>query len=274
MGAGFSSQRTENGKVVEVEPESHAFYRAKLILNKVIEKSGAKNYKLFIGDDKSKHFRYSIAKTLPYKGNRDSSKRPILEPAIRDYLRTKQNAIVVKGIEVDDALGISQTKDTIICSTDKDLDQIPGMHFDPDWGRERNFNGCKAILKNYKPSAIYEITDPGFVELAKRDSGKPVLIGGGQLWFCAQMLMGDIVDNIPGLPYNLKSCYKDVRAYKALKDCTTYKEALQKVWKLYQEKLTKYAVDTNINSRFEEIAQLVYIRRAKKETIYPRSWLR
>ena len=273
MGAGYASQRTENGVIVEVDPPELACRKAKLILQTIQSKAFATSSKVFVGDVNSKHFRYAIAKTLPYKGNRDSSRRPQLEGLIRDYLINYHRAIVVKGVEVDDALGISQTKDTIICSSDKDLDQIPGLHLDTDYGKERSFGKIKFIMKDYKDAAIYEITDPGFLDLKEKKTGRKVLIGGGQLWFCAQMLMGDKIDNIPGLPFDAKSNYKDVRAYQALKDCLVYKDAIKKVWELYQEKLTKYQPDAIVKDRMLEIARLCWIKRAKKETIFPGGWL-
>ena len=49
---------------------------------------------------------------------------------LRKWAVSETNAEVAdEGLEADDMLGIYQTDDTIICSLDKDLLQIPGHHF-------------------------------------------------------------------------------------------------------------------------------------------------
>jgi hypothetical protein len=284
MGAGFGAQTMEKGKLISVDPIQVALYKAKRIIHTIKSKIKADEYKIYIGDPTVKHFRYKIAKTLGYKANRKDVVRPVHEQAIRDYLIQYHGAIVVSGIEVDDALGIEQIRSdtSIICSNDKDLDMIPGWHFDIDYGIVRELNGKKYTMKDYKKSNVYFIADPGFLSLrTKLVDGEPVpkgkkkLVGAGQLWFCAQLLMGDTVDNIPGAPYNDKCRFGDVRVYNTLKDCKTYEEGIKKVWDIYKTNLAKYEglTDEQILDRIKEVAQLLWIKRAEKEKIFPREWL-
>ena len=75
-------------------------------------------------------------------------------------------AILCEGYEADDALGIEATKDknTVICSLDKDLLQIPGKHY----------NWVKKEFKTITPD-------------------------NGLLAFYTQTLVGDTSDNITGV---------------------------------------------------------------------------
>ena len=130
-----------------------------------IEKvTGHTDSRLFIGGEGN--YRNDI---LPdYKANRIGRPKPHHHKAIRDYLINNWDAFVVNGEEVDDMLGYEQTQDTIICSADKDLDCIPGMHY--NWSPSRIKNG------------VYNVTE---IEANR--------------FFYTQCLTGDSTDNIPGL---------------------------------------------------------------------------
>ena len=288
MGAGFGSEKSIKGKLIHVDPLPFALYKAKLTINKIKRAVDANEYVIFIGDSGHKHFRYKVAKTLPYKGNRKDVKRPEHEAAIREYLVRYHSAKIVRGVEVDDALGIEQWKylvksaktgellrgTSIICSNDKDLDMIPGWHYDIDYGIERRSGDRTYIMKSYKKSQIYFIKDPGFLALRKNNrNNKNVLIGGGQLWFCAQLLMGDKTDNIPSCPKDAKNGFGLVSTFEVLKDCKTFQEGVGICWGLYKENL-KEDPPESIKNRFLEVARLVWIKRKiKKDIIFPIEWL-
>jgi isopentenyl phosphate kinase len=79
------------------------------------------------------NFRHAAATSREYKGNRKQLK-PFYYYYLKKYLQAQWNAIIVDGMEADDALCIEQTKrlahrDTIICSRDKDLKQCPVYHY-------------------------------------------------------------------------------------------------------------------------------------------------
>ena len=110
------------------------------------------------------NFRFEIATILPYKGNRDDSVRPFYYDEIRQLLVDAYGAKMSEGMEADDCLGLASKSGTIILSVDKDLDQIPGWHY--NWERDKK----------------YFITE---------QEGAKV--------FYKQMLTGDMTDNILGL---------------------------------------------------------------------------
>lgn len=114
------------------------------------------------------HFRYDIATIKPYKGNRDTSHKPKYYKEIKDYLVDKWSAIPVTRIETDDAIGIEQWRRTdkysVIVSIDKDMDCIPGWHY------------------NWKRGELYYQS-----------------LNEANLFHFYQMMTGDTVDNIQGI---------------------------------------------------------------------------
>jgi 5'-3' exonuclease len=145
--------------------------RTDLFINTILEETGATHFRLFLSDSKDNNFRYGVCPN--YKANRTQPK-PKWYEEIKEYLITEHGATIAYGMEADDALGINQSENTILCSIDKDLDQIPGKHY--KWAIWRNGE----IIK---PSELYEVTEYN---------------GRSFLW--QQMLIGDTADNIKGIP--------------------------------------------------------------------------
>lgn len=138
--------------------------------------------------DYKPNFRIEVAKLRPYKEGRKTEK-PLHYNNIRAYLIGVYNAFVAIGCEADDELAIEQTKrptETIICTRDKDLRQVEGWHYGWESGHQGEFT----------PHRYSEL---GSLEL-DRSGSSPKLRGGGFLFFGAQLLTGDIVDTVPGLP--------------------------------------------------------------------------
>jgi hypothetical protein len=131
----------------------------------LIDRTHSTSSTLYLTSDDKSNFRFKIATILPYKGNRKMDK-PFWYDTIRKYLVSEYGAITVFGQEADDELGIQQTAGTFIVSVDKDLDLIPGLHYNE--------------LKPEK--SVYEITEVD----AQRN-------------FFSQLLCGDSTDNILGL---------------------------------------------------------------------------
>jgi hypothetical protein len=144
------------------------------------------------------NFRYDIAKTVPYKGNRKDTAKPPYYQELRDHMVKRLGAVVVEGQEADDEVAIRMSKEPntyTLVGVDKDLLQIPGWHFNPAKDLERYVNEFEA----YKS-------------------------------FCLQLLTGDRTDNIPGL-----QGVGPKKAEKALKDSKTKQELLDTAWEKYQE---------------------------------------
>jgi 5'-3' exonuclease len=144
---------------------AYALGNVKSVLHEVMSKYG-KSYRAFLTG--SGNFREAEATLLPYKGNRDPSHKPKYYREIKDYLIDVWGAEVINGREADDALGCEQwkhrDKSTIIVTIDKDLDQIPGWHY------------------NFSKDILYDVS--------YHDANR---------FFFRQMLEGDRVDNIPGI---------------------------------------------------------------------------
>ena len=83
---------------------------------------------LFFSD--SVNFRKSIQPA--YKGHRNR-KKPCGYKRVINRLKTEYEVVIMPTLEADDALGIYATQNSgkcCICSTDKDMRQIPGRLFD------------------------------------------------------------------------------------------------------------------------------------------------
>jgi len=115
------------------------------------------------------NFRYKVA--ADYKGNRKDN----LEPEVKDRLEmlynySKDFCVESDNAEADDYCGIAfklaqeESKSSIVCHIDKDLDALPGWHY------------------NFRKKEFYEVTpEAGYGFLMK------------------QILMGDATDNIQGI---------------------------------------------------------------------------
>ena len=143
------------------------------------------------------NFRYQIATTVPYKGNRVDKPKPKHLAFLRNYLVKEWGATISDGQEADDAIAIEATRlgdDCVIVSLDKDLDQICGWHY--------NF---------VKHLGYYIPPDEGLVKLY------------------TQMLTGDAADNIKGL-----FRVGPVKAAKIIGDTTDELELYNKVLEAYE----------------------------------------
>ena len=119
------------------EPESHAIQTTEFQINSIIRACKDRyddvgRIRLVLTEGKS--FRDSIATVRPYKGNIDPTHKPAHYVLIRNFLRDAYGAEMASGIEADDAVSIEARKDDgerhVVATIDKDLDQIPGVHYD------------------------------------------------------------------------------------------------------------------------------------------------
>lgn len=186
------------------ESEKIAVSRCADFMEELVMKPWVGDYKGFLTG--SGNFRYDIAKTQPYKGNRKAEK-PKHYDLLREYLVKAWGCEVIEGQEADDAIGIKayemEDKESfVIMSIDKDLDMIEGWHY--------NF------IKDNK----YYVTEMS------------ALIN-----FYRQILTGDKVDSIPGL-----KGIGPKKAEKILADCKTEQDMYTAVLKAYDNNL-KYFLE-------------------------------
>jgi len=168
----------------------------------------------------SGNFRKDLATIKVYKGQRPP--KPEHLPATRDQLVQQWGAEIVEGQEADDAIGIKATDlkgDCTIVSIDKDLLMIPGTH--------------------------YNFVKKEWTEVSQEK---------GDYFFYKQLLTGDQVDNIQGVPG-----IGPKKAEKAYEGCTTVQE-------MYQKALEMYKGDANA---LLENARLLWLRRYEGEMWEP-----
>ena len=156
------------------------------------------------------NFRDAVATVKPYKGTRKSAK-PFHYSNITAYIMSEWDFVLANGVEADDLMAMRQTEETIICSRDKDLRQVPGWHYSWRCGKQ-------------EPIGPIEFNKKGFIE--SRD-GK--IFGGGEMFFLFQLLMGDAVDNIPGCPK-----IGPAKAFKILEGCETREQCYTAVREAYR----------------------------------------
>jgi hypothetical protein len=167
------NQGAELVKVEQVvEPVENAIYNAKSIITSALKPLGANEEDLVVVLSGPTNFRNGIAVTKPYKGNRDASHKPVHGPEILAYIKKRFKCVESVDEEADDVLGYlhydrweADSYGTVICTIDKDLDMIPGLHY------------------NFRDESMY------YVDPLEADRN-----------FWKQMLTGDTVDNIPGVP--------------------------------------------------------------------------
>ena len=170
------------------DAQDFAYARTEDLVDQILVNTEATEYNLYLtGKD---NFRYTIYPE--YKAHRPKEK-PVWLEAIRQYLIATFNAEVIDGMEADDALGLNQTEDSVICSIDKDLLMIPGKHY------------------NFVKDEFYDVTE-----------------FEGLKHFYKQCLMGDRSDNIKGIE---KIGTK--KADKLLAECETEKHLFDAVRNAY-----------------------------------------
>lgn len=141
------------GFASENQSEAQNCINAELVIQDILNATGADSYKVYLSDSLENNFRYHIDNN--YKANRKNSPKPRHYDSLRLFLQHEFKAEYTRGQEADDALGISQCSKgmegkTIIASIDKDLLQIPGLHYNMVSGETREVTYDEGIRHFYK----------------------------------------------------------------------------------------------------------------------------
>jgi hypothetical protein len=179
----------------EVQPVEFALQAAKTTLEALIERFHPSDCKIYLTGPGN--FRELVARTKPYKGNRLEAK-PKHFNAVGEYLRTQWGAESVRGIEADDAIGIALTRakeQSIAVSTDKDLCQVPGWHY------------------NWVATDLFSVS-PREADFA----------------LYTQILAGDATDNVPGL-----EGIGETKARGILEGAKSSRDLLDRTWAAYHD---------------------------------------
>jgi len=188
------------GFTTENEDWGIAKWRINEMIDNILHVVTAESYSIYLSDSTENGFR---KKFYPeYKANRKQPKPKHYE-GLKYYLITEEDARITPEQEADDELGIQQTLwnqnmetiQSVICTIDKDLLQIPGNHY--------NF------VKNEK-------------RFVSPDEGLRS--------FYTQLLVGDVSDNIRGV-----QGIGPKKAEKALHDCKVAEEYFEVSAGLYEK---------------------------------------
>lgn len=164
------------------------------------------------------NFRIDLSKTKVYKGNRTDEK-PFHYQNLKNYLELNYETYTVDSLEADDLMAMNQTDSTIIVTVDKDLRQVNGWHYSPEG---HNFG-------SFGPA--YVTDDNSYIAWKNEEKKAKGCTGTGWKFFYYQLLVGDSVDNIPGLPGAGPAA-----AYNALVDVDNIEDAYIVVRDMYRDK--------------------------------------
>ena len=185
------------------------------------------------------NFRHNVATIRPYKGNRGNA-RPFWYAKLREYMVERHGAIVVDEYEADDAIAMVQWQTaytveptSIICTIDKDLKMVPGLHY------------------HTKDKEAWYQSPQGALEC-----------------FYRQLLTGDATDNIPGLYRVGKS-----RAAVLLPSGLSERDMYERVLAEYATNMAKYPEHhlphTDPAECLAENARLLWMLRHPDDKWYP-----
>lgn len=209
--------------------------------------------------ESNKGKRAELAVLAEYQSTRRGDKPRYLH-VIRDYMGDL-NTGVLKGelhyhAEADDgmaaaqyaAIGRGEYDKSIIVTRDKDLRMVPGLHL--DWGT--------GMITGLPEDETF-----GYIEY---DKAKSKVVGYGTKFFWAQMLMGDTVDTILGLPEIApEHCvkYLPTQAYLKAKD---KEKALAKVKPKKCGAKAAYDLLDGIDNDYDARALIVELYKANEYT--------
>lgn len=179
-------------RVVNIDGDGLAYYCAgnddtdpgtarQTLIDKIdsaIRAASAERARLLVtGQASHKGHRYAIARAKPYQGGRANKSKPKNWAYLRSVLEggtLPHETIITDTQEADDLFHQLRDDNTVTMSHDKDMRMLPGWHM--SW--------VEHIMIN--------VADEFSVIYGEKQYGHG--------WFWQQMLMGDSVDNIPGLP--------------------------------------------------------------------------
>jgi len=211
--------------------------------------------------------RNEIATVKPYQEQRSGKNEDIkvrarlLRCLLANYKTDTITPVPNLYTEADDTLTAYQLQDienSVIMSGDKDLWMVDGLHCDQKDGR------------------MYRVEGYGKTDYREVGNVKPKLVGEGTSWFWHQMLMGDTVDNIPGLPkLSGRLCNEylplkkhnpnrkalpcgEAKAVAILKDVDSNRFALRRVYDAYHD---YYGTVESTKEMLIEQAFLLWMRR-------------
>src|SRR5687767_1122099 len=123
-----------DGQSVYVGDVNGARAEAASFIDSLMVRTKADSYVLAFGDPSHKYFRNDL--WAGYKLHRTQGRPPVHRRDVEDILRNEFPVKSKPGLEADDVMGILATwegyrpgEEKVIVSIDKDMDTVPGPHF-------------------------------------------------------------------------------------------------------------------------------------------------
>lgn len=193
-----------------------ALHAVKTTIDALCKTCGADSYEVYISGESN--FRDRLPLPTKYKSNRVGGLRPLQLKECREYLVDHHCATAAVDCEADDVLAqrayeaAGEGNRHIIATNDKDA------------------YGVASWLYNWT-----KMTEPllieGLGQIALDEKKK--LRGHGRKWVYTQICLGDSVDAFKPCELSGKK-FGDVSAFKLLGDCTSDKECVEAMVKLYK----------------------------------------
>lgn len=192
-------EESSSSLIVDGEKAKEDF---KNIISNMLKRTKSDDLLICFSD--SINFRYEVYPQ--YKHNRKELEKPKLFYELKSFAMEKYPFKVKENLEADDVIGILATlyplkkKECVIASIDKDLKQIPGVHY------------------NWKNDEIYTVDE-----------------FEADYWFYFQTLAGDPTDGYPGCPTigkvkaeKIMAFYFDEFDYAKYRDKNVWKNVIVK----------------------------------------------
>lgn len=152
--------------MAEGQGEQIAIWNVNTAIEGLLKDLNTSEFQLYLTGDSN--FRYAIYPE--YKANRAKLQRPSALKVVKQHMMKEWGACMSEGCEADDMLGVDtmqahqDEREVVLVHIDKDLDQIPGLHY------------------NFRKKTRYHVS--------------PL---DGLRFFYYQLLVGDTADNIKGV---------------------------------------------------------------------------
>ncbi|AUR85207.1 PIN domain-like protein [Vibrio phage 1.077.O._10N.261.45.A10] len=182
-------------------------------------------------------WRNDDATIQEYKGNRKEMRKPKYYEELREYMMRVMHAKLCQGLEADDSVASTARNfpgEVIVCSGDKDLLTIPGLHLNPSKLKE------------------------GVHFVSELDACR---------FLYAQMLSGDKIDNIKGLSGTKESPgWGAIKSAKAMANLITEYDMARYVAEQYAKRYPDGTLGYDGNhltwqEMLVETANLLFLRR-------------
>lgn len=207
--------------------------RSRDLIQRILSANNTNEFVVVISG--KENFRKTI--NPEYKANRKDMVEPRWLKETKQYLVDEWNAELTNGIEADDRLGILQTEhgdNSIICTLDKDLRQVPGWHY--SW--EISGTSVKGLQWVRPEERLFVSPQEGLFN------------------FYWQLIMGDASDNVFGFDGKARQ-----KVPKFLEDWYHEMQSMSSEQELFDFVRSKY----NDDNRFLMNGRCLYIQRQSEE---------